>query len=87
MCELGVMPSFACLHKAAAVLIAYSEKCVALNQVILKANRDLTAKQRFDGDATDVCQGLGWWMHGARSTGCLHLSEAKCRLHAGWCFG
>jgi hypothetical protein len=42
---------------------------MVLIQVILKADRTVTPSERF-ADAnkiTDVCQGLGWWMHGALS--------------------
>ena len=50
------------------VLTALAENMV-LNQVILKADRTVTPPERFtDADKiTDVCQGLGWWMHGALS--------------------
>ena len=59
------------------VLTALAENMV-LNQVILKADRTVTPAQRFtDANAiTDVCQGLGWWMHGAL----LCLVQTKCRL-------
>jgi hypothetical protein len=48
------------------VLTALAENMV-LNQVILKVDRTVTAPERFtDADKImDVCQGLGWWMHGA----------------------
>ncbi len=50
------------------VLTVLAENMV-VNQVILKADRTVTPPERFtDADKiTDVCQGLGWWMHGALS--------------------
>jgi hypothetical protein len=50
------------------VLTALAENIV-LNQVILKADRTVTPPERFTNAdmITDVCQGLGWWMHGVLS--------------------
>ncbi len=56
------------MSETVAVLTALAAKMV-LNQVILKADRTVTPPERFTNASkiTDVCQGLGWWMHGALS--------------------
>ncbi len=69
--------NFACFRKTVAVLTALAAKMV-LNQVILKADRTVTPPERFFAESTkvtDVCQGLGWWMHGALT--CFVLSSGQ----------
>jgi hypothetical protein len=68
--------SFACLRETVAVLTALAENMV-LDQVILKADRTVTPPERFTdaNKITDVCQGLGWWMHGGLS--CFVLTSCQ----------
>ena len=64
------------MRETVAVLTALAENMVLI-QVILKADRTVTPSERF-ADAnkiTDVCQGLGWWMHGALS--CFVLASGQ----------
>jgi hypothetical protein len=67
------------MRETVAVLTALAEN-VVLNQVILKADRTVTPAERFTdaNKITDVCQGLGWWMHGALL--CLVLASGQVSI-------